>query len=190
MNLHRGYNESYVDHRRNVPQSVPSQSSTPPPGPPVDGRVPMRHRNNINGFNCPSYNRKPNAMMTVRLPEEHLVLRSLNDTDLLHMMRKRLLLTHKEVARQKNNGHDGYDENALDIYQWITYNEVHQFLTDEFPSEYRQIAEWLNGALFDEEREGYVQRRGRIGSKECQIRYEICVGICIGFCCLITFRSF
>ena len=58
----------------------------------------------------------------------------------------------------------------MDCSEWIRYDEVHQFLAVSFPAEYRSVGWWLNEQLVAEEREGYVERFGTIGTAECCVR--------------------
>ena len=95
----------------------------------------MRHRN-INGFNCPTYHTQPNAQMIVRMPEEHISWQSLNEVDLLDLIKKLLTKKEKQQQQQNNDGGDddeNYQANNIDYFQWIPYNELYQHLIYQFP---------------------------------------------------------
>ena len=121
----------------------------------------MRNRN-INGFNCgQAYNPKPNATMVVRMPQEHISWLGLDEVDLLELIKK--LLTSKQKELDPNRTKFVY------VKQPISYNELHQFLVFDFGKEFSKVPSKLNNLIFTEEIEGYILKKGNIGTKECII---------------------
>ena len=89
--------------------------------------------------------------MTVRMPTENISWTCLNEVDLVQLI-------EKMIERNKQT------------HPRIEYNIILQFLEFEFSNEHQSVPYHLNDLLFEEETEGYIQRKGKIGTKECKLR--------------------
>lgn len=89
ISSHQSFSSSDISQPGNIKKYRHQKPHKPPP----PNNSAFRPKNklkfaNINGFNCSNYNKQPTVLMTVRMPTENICVESLDEIDLLNIIKK------------------------------------------------------------------------------------------------------